>query len=57
MAKTSHIRKAVAAARKIASELEAACPASDVDTPEENAAHEFIHALYDAAGIAARSIG
>jgi hypothetical protein len=51
-----HIRKAIEAARNAARDLEDACPASQADTPTEDAAHEMIHALYDAANIAERQI-
>lgn len=52
-----HIRKAIEATLKIAEELEDDCPASQADTPAEDAAHELIHALRDAAHIAERQIG
>ena len=51
-----HIKVAIAAAREIADRLENACPASQADTPNEDVAHELIHALLDAAGIAERAI-
>lgn len=54
--KATHIAKAVAAARAAADQLEAECPASQSGSKLEGAAHELIHALHDAAGIAERAI-
>jgi Sec-independent protein translocase protein TatA len=52
-----HIKKAIRAVRKAADDLEAECPASQAGSPREEAAHELMHALRDAAGIAERAIG
>lgn len=54
--RATHIARAIAAARAAAGQLEAECPASQSGSKLEDAAHELIHALYDAAGVAERAI-
>jgi hypothetical protein len=51
-----HISKAIDEARNVARRLEDECPASQSDAEAERIAHELIHALHDAAGIAERAI-
>ena len=55
MTKPRYISNAINAVRRIANDLENACPADTADSKTEDIAHELIHALRDAAGIAERS--
>ncbi|MGX7745906.1 helix-turn-helix domain-containing protein [Rhodopseudomonas parapalustris] len=51
-----HILEAIDGVRSVARRLEDVCPASQSETEAERIAHELIHALHDAAGIAERAI-